>query len=278
MKKIFFSIIIPTKNSEKFLDICIQSVTRQKNVQYEIIIADNNSVDATKKKAVSLGAKVVDVSGDAPQVCSQRNIGAKHAKGEFIIFLDHDMELPNGFLYSLWRQIRKSPGVDAWYIPEQMQASSRLLSDMRTFENSCYESTPIVAARVIKRRSFEKTDGYDLDLSGGPADWDLDIAMHTAGYSFGTSAMSLRHHEETLNYWAYVKKKIQYKYGIQVYKDKWWKKSPEIYRKYIGKQLSPMYRLFTVFFENGKWVRTLRHIHLYIFFLITRIFMLWYYK
>jgi len=278
MKDILFSIIIPTRNSSRFLDISVASIIAQKGVRSEVIVTDNNSTDNTRTIAKKMGARVVLVSGSAPQVCTQRNMGAKFAKGKYIIFLDHDMELPKGFLLSLSRQVSKTPEIDAWYIPEQMKASSRLLSAMRTFENSCYEFTPIVAARVIKKTSFEKTNGYDLALSGGPADWDFDLSMHTKGFNFGTSKMFLRHHEETLSYWDYVKKKLQYKRGIEIYKNKWRNKDYGAYRKYIGKQFSPVYRLFTVFFENGKWTRTLRNIHLYIFFIITRTIMLWYYR
>jgi len=49
--KIFISIIIPTYNRDSLLDITIESFVNQSypKFKYEIIIADNNSTDNTKK-------------------------------------------------------------------------------------------------------------------------------------------------------------------------------------------------------------------------------------
>lgn len=277
MKKPFFSLIIPTKRSSKYLGICLGSIKKQKGVDYEIIIADNQSDDDTVHKALSLGAKVINVHGKAPQVCNQRNQGALQSSGRYIIFLDHDMELPLGFLLSLKKQVIANPNIDALYIPEKMKASSKLLSDMRTFENSCYENTPIVAARVIKRESYRRTKGYDPILSGGPADWDFDLVMHKMNFKFATTKKNLIHHEESLSYWNYVKKKKQYHAGIKLYKEKWRKFDKDIYNKFVTKQFSVLYRLVFVFVEDNKWKKTLKNFHLYLFFLMTRFFMFWHY-
>ena len=45
---VFYSIIIPVFNSEKYLSQCLKSVLNQKYVNYEIIIIDDNSKDSSK--------------------------------------------------------------------------------------------------------------------------------------------------------------------------------------------------------------------------------------
>jgi len=90
MDKGLISIIIPTYNEETLLPRLLKSIKRQKGVQYEIIIADNNSTDKTKEIARSYGAKIV--LGGLP--AQARNNGAKEANGEILIFLDADVVLP----------------------------------------------------------------------------------------------------------------------------------------------------------------------------------------
>ncbi len=84
------SIIIPTFNEEKLLPDLLESIKRQKGVNYEIIVADNKSSDQTRKIAKAYGARVIP--GGMP--AQARNNGAKKAKGEILIFLDADVILP----------------------------------------------------------------------------------------------------------------------------------------------------------------------------------------
>ena len=48
-KKILASVIVRTKNEEKWIDICLSKIFEQK-VNFEVIIIDNNSSDKTVKK------------------------------------------------------------------------------------------------------------------------------------------------------------------------------------------------------------------------------------
>ncbi|MBU0615524.1 MAG: glycosyltransferase, partial [Nanoarchaeota archaeon] len=88
------SIIIPTLNEEKHLPRLLDSITRQRFKDYEIIVADNNSKDKTRDIAKKFGAKVVP--GGLP--AKARNLGAKAAKGNILLFLDSDVILSKGSL------------------------------------------------------------------------------------------------------------------------------------------------------------------------------------
>ena len=83
------SIIIPTKNEEKYLPNLLRSIKKQTFKDYEIIVADNNSKDKTKKIAKRYGCKIV--KGGLPG--KARNQGAKFAEGDILLFLDSDPEL-----------------------------------------------------------------------------------------------------------------------------------------------------------------------------------------
>ncbi len=83
------SIIIPTKNEEKYLPKLLDSIKKQTFKDYEIIVADNDSKDKTKEIAIKYGCKIV--KGDLPG--KARNEGVKIAKGDDILFLDADTKL-----------------------------------------------------------------------------------------------------------------------------------------------------------------------------------------
>lgn len=88
------SIIIPTYNEEEYLPVLLKSIKKQNFDDYEVIVADANSTDRTREIAEEYGCVVVD--GGLPAV--GRNNGAGVAKGEYLLFLDSDLELTDDYL------------------------------------------------------------------------------------------------------------------------------------------------------------------------------------
>lgn len=84
------SLVINTKNEEKNIKDCINSAI---NIVDEIIVADMNSVDQTKKIAKTLGAKVYNVK-DYGYVEPARNFALSKATNEWVLVLDADERLP----------------------------------------------------------------------------------------------------------------------------------------------------------------------------------------
>ena len=86
------SIIILNYNGEKFLENCLESIIRETNQSYEIIVVDNNSPDKSGEKFSKkyqkcnfiLNKKNVGVSEGL-------NIGIRNAKGKFVVLLNNDL-------------------------------------------------------------------------------------------------------------------------------------------------------------------------------------------
>ena len=84
------SVVIPTKNEEKSIGICIekiQKVFNEHHIDGEIIIADN-STDKTPEIAKRLGAKVI-----VPDKLGYGNayrFGFEHTSGDYIVMGDGD--------------------------------------------------------------------------------------------------------------------------------------------------------------------------------------------
>lgn len=98
------SIIIPTKNEEEYLPVLLKSIKKQTFKDYEVIVADNNSKDKTKKIAKKYKCKIA--KGGLPG--KARNMGAKLATGNILLFLDADTELKSkDFLNKAIREFEK---------------------------------------------------------------------------------------------------------------------------------------------------------------------------
>jgi len=90
------SVVIPTYNRVEILSRAIQSVLNQTSQPMEILVIDDGSTDETVSKIAMEFPKVQILSQENRGVSAARNLGIRHAKSEWIAFLDSDDEwLPN---------------------------------------------------------------------------------------------------------------------------------------------------------------------------------------
>ena len=132
------SVIIPTYNSAKTIKTCLKAIIGQNypKDRFEIIVVDNYSKDRTVNISESLGAKLYLQEGIPPQVCLQRNFGAEKAKGEYLFFLDHDMEMSrNLFKNFAEKALEQNDNIDAWYIPERIIGNGYVAYDRKGIFN-----------------------------------------------------------------------------------------------------------------------------------------------
>ncbi len=96
MSKVFLSIIIPIYNASIYLDSCIQSVYKQTFSNWELILIDDGSIDNSLILAKNWAEKdhrikvLQHLNRANKGVSASRNLGIKHAKGEWLAFLDAD--------------------------------------------------------------------------------------------------------------------------------------------------------------------------------------------
>jgi glycosyltransferase involved in cell wall biosynthesis len=88
------SIIIPVYNVAKYIGICLDSLVKQTYKNIEIIVVDDGSTDDSLKiikdyeKKYPKLIKALSEKNSGPS--SARNLGLKHATGEYISFVDSD--------------------------------------------------------------------------------------------------------------------------------------------------------------------------------------------
>jgi glycosyltransferase involved in cell wall biosynthesis len=85
------SVVIPVLNEEEYLPALLASLRNQTTPVREIIVVDGGSSDGTHRVAEEAGALLLR-GGSLPGV--SRNYGAEWASGEWVLFLDADVRLP----------------------------------------------------------------------------------------------------------------------------------------------------------------------------------------
>lgn len=156
------SIIIPTLNEKERIARLLKSIKKQEFRDYEIIVADNNSSDCTRKIAIDYGCRIT--SGGLP--AKGKNSGAKAAKGKSLLFLDADAVLPEKFLEESIKEFNKRKLNVASFriIPIEGKALYRFASD-------AFYNFPILVlekilphgaiAILIEKKLFEELGGFD---------------------------------------------------------------------------------------------------------------------
>ncbi len=110
------SIITVTYHSQDTIDRCILSVvTNTLNITYEHIVIDNNSTDSTQELIENGYLNYVTLIKNKKNLgfAAANNLGVKQAKGRYILFLNPDMQLHEGYLDTLisWMDINNDVGI-----------------------------------------------------------------------------------------------------------------------------------------------------------------------
>jgi glycosyltransferase involved in cell wall biosynthesis len=244
------SVIITTKNEEKHIGNCLESIKKQTYPQdlIEVIVVDNNSDDRTKEIAGKYTDKVFD---KGPERSAQRNFGVEKSNGEYVLYLDADMILSKNVIRDCVEYVEKNNDTIGLYITEIVMGK-KYWSKVRRFERSFYDATVIDCVRFIKKEIFQKIGGFDESMTG-PEDWDLDKKIRNAG-KVALIKTPVYHNESEFDLKKYLFKKAYYARQFDNYISKWGKDDED-----VRKQFGICYRYFGVFFEKGKWKKLVAH-------------------
>lgn len=92
------SIIVPVYNAERWLRRCVDSILAQTHTDFELMLVDDGSTDASGAICDEYGSRDSRVRVfHKPNggVSSARNLGLDNARGEWISFVDSDDEIRN---------------------------------------------------------------------------------------------------------------------------------------------------------------------------------------
>lgn len=127
------SVIVPLYQAERFVEQCVESVRRQTYSDWELLLIDDGSTDATPALCDRLAEDPRIRVFHKPNggVSSARNLGLREAAGEYIAFLDADDRFAPEALETMW-QLLESTGADTagcahWNLTPAGERTSELL-------------------------------------------------------------------------------------------------------------------------------------------------------
>ncbi len=214
-KDVLVSVIIPTKNSEKFIERCIVSVKNQTYKNIEVIVVDNFSSDKTPEISRKLG---VTFFQKGPERSTQRNYAVSQARGEYVFIIDSDMELSATVVQECVEAMEGKPYVAAVVVPEESFGEG-FWAQCKKLERSFYVGVSwMEAARFFRHSLYQQLGGYDEKLISGE-DWDLSQRAGKTG-KIASIKSYIFHNEGKINLWKTIKKKYYYAQKFSKYAQK----------------------------------------------------------
>jgi glycosyltransferase involved in cell wall biosynthesis len=202
------SVITPTCNSENTVQQCLESIRRQAYDKIEVLVVDHQSTDKTVQIARQLKTKVLFVSRERSVA---KNLGARRAEGDFLLFVDSDMVL-DPMTVKECVTICTQKNLDAVVIPLSDIANG-FLATCRKLDRASYyvdpKSSSMPMPRFFRKSAFLAVNGFDENLVCGE-DFDLARRIEKSGYRIGVASASIGHLEEQLSMKRIVLKSYYY--------------------------------------------------------------------
>lgn len=186
------SVIIPAYNSEKTIQETIESVLKQTFTDFELIVVNDGSTDATLEIINSIKDPRIQVlTYPNAGVAVSRNRGISHSTGEFISFLDADDLWTADKLEAQLKALQENPKAAVAYswLDSIDESGNFLRPGTRITENgNIYDKlflTPFVSSGsngLIRRQPLIEIGGFDESLAASQ-DYDLYLRL-AARYDF----------------------------------------------------------------------------------------------
>lgn len=171
--KPFFSIVIATYNRVDLLKRAIESVLAQTDVEWELLIIDDGSTDATRQLVVLYQSNHANIRyywQENSGVASAKNKGMQYAIGKYITFLDSDDFYLSDHLVNRKDVLLEFPDIDLLYGGVQIIGDEYVPDRNKEGERIHLSKCVMGATFFIKREVIEVLEGFRKLPIGTDAD------------------------------------------------------------------------------------------------------------
>lgn len=183
------SIIIVNYNSGNLIIDCVNSIyEKTKETSFEIIIVDNYSKDdSVRKLNDSLGKKVsIILSNENLGFGKANNLGAKHAKGEYLFLLNPDTVLINDAISILVKYLKQHndtgiAGGNLFTLDKKPTPSFCIQFDDLMLEKERAKWSYLISSKISQKRNSNKNNKID--------EFNYTNSPQKVAYIFGADIM-----------------------------------------------------------------------------------------
>jgi len=189
------SVIIVNYDGRKFLEECLPSLMKVDYDNIEIILVDNNSTDDSIEFVKRTFPKIIIIKLDGNYGFAEpNNIGAKNARGDFLLFLNNDTMVEQSFITEMINVVKKDSKIaicqSLLLKPDGKVDSSGdfvdTLGRAYSLKDRPYNIRRILSARgasmLIRKKIFNELGGFDKNFFASFEDVDLGWRAWLAGY------------------------------------------------------------------------------------------------
>lgn len=229
-----FSIIIPTLNEGELLHTTVESILQETSYpDYEIIIVDDGSTDGSCDRFKRSSSPIEVISSGGLGCARAKNLGAQHATGDYLAFIDAHCRVSPNWLDGFKRSLNPpdvcivGPAFTKLWEPQPRGCGMTWIDD--TLETGWFEpldldepyEVPLTtgACQAFRRNTFAAVGRFDDGFTRwGFEDVELCLRAWILGYRvLGDPTITVAHHfRESRNY-EVDDKEIAYNFLRMVY-------------------------------------------------------------
>jgi len=213
------SIIILNWNGKHFLKDCFDSITKQVFKDFEIILVDNGSSDSSIEfvRENYPSVKLIENKKNFG-FAEANNIGARHAKGKYLVFLNNDTVVDKYWLNNLIGAMKTDKKLGCCGSKLLYHSKKNVINSIGSFltvfglsgslgdgllssdfQEEIYLLAPSGGSMCIRRELFLRLNGFDPDFFAYSEDLDLGWRVWNSGYEIKLIPTSEVYHKYKVN-------------------------------------------------------------------------------
>jgi glycosyltransferase involved in cell wall biosynthesis len=259
------SVIIPAYNASNTIEETLRVLEAQTEKAFDVIVVDDGSTDGTREIVARYPVKMLIQDHRGP--AAARNLGARNAKGDILVFTDSDCTPTETWLAEMLKPFKEPHiiGVQGRYMTKQCELTAKFVQyeiEERYNRMSKLEHIDFIGSysAAYRRDAFLQAGGFDESFpTASGEDPDLSFRLSKKGFKmvFNNKAVVYHRHPSILS--DYLRKKFNRAYWrVTLYKKHAGKAFKDTYTPQLLKvQIGVFYFFLLSFFltlYNGKFI------------------------